>query len=202
MILAIESAVAGGSLSFLRDGEPVVQWNGNSDVSRAEDLLPAITRSMSEAGISRSDLTMLAVSAGPGSFTGIRIGISTALGLAAGLSLPIASASILKAMSACAKSEHVLAAVPMGRSAICVQSFDTNGPSPRLIDGPQTITESAFTERVNSTEGDIFVHGSLVSLCGGRTLIDLGLDLATVLGKYCHQHPDEREEPLFVSKSF
>jgi tRNA threonylcarbamoyladenosine biosynthesis protein TsaB len=201
MILAIESAVAGGSVSFLKNGEAVIRWEGNSDVSRAEDLLPTIEATMSENGISRSDLSMLAVSAGPGSFTGIRIGLSTALGLATGLSLPVASTSVLRAMSSTAIGESVLAAVPMGRGAVCVQVFDTTRGAPRHMEGPVTVTEAEFAHRVNSAEGDVVVQGSLANLCG-RTVINLGLDLATVVGKYCHQYPDERETPLFISKSF
>lgn len=202
MLLAIESAIAGGSVSLMLKDTPTASWKGTSDVSRAEDLLPAIATLMSANGIDRGDISTLAVSAGPGSFTGIRIGVSTAMGLAAGLSIPIVSASILKAMASTVMGENVLAAVPMGRSAVCVQEFDTTGPEPLSTKEPATVTESEFAQKVMTADGKIVVHGSLTKFCEEWPAVDLGFDLARVLGKYCLTHPGEREKPLFISKSF
>ena len=202
MILAIESAIAGGSVSFLQGASAFASWKGDSDVSRAEDLLPAISALMSENGVARNDLSLIAVSAGPGSFTGIRIGVSTAIGLGTGLRIEVASASILKAMASAARSENVMAAVPMGRSAICIQSFDASKDELRPLTEPATITEIEFTQLAAAAPGELVIHGALAKFCKERSVLDLGFDLATVLGKYCHQHPNEREKPLFISKSF
>ena len=198
LLLAIESAIAGGSLSFQRDGKPVASWHGTTGVSRAEELLPAVTRLMRENDIERGDLSIIAVSAGPGSFTGIRIGISTAMGLASALSIPLATCSILKAMAYSVGAGHLLTAVPMGRGAVCVQEFQSMQPAGE----PATMTQDEFVRQASAFPGGVVIHGGLIELCKHLNIMDLGLDLAAALGKYCHQYPDERERPLFISKSF
>ena len=202
MILALESAIAGGSLSIIENGRILAGWNGSSDVSRAEDLLPAIESVIINTGIERKDLSMIAVSGGPGSFTGIRIGMSTALGLAAGLKIPITCVSLLRAMAASANEGPVLAAVPMGRASICIQTFLKDSDAICDEGVPITLTEPDFAERVEHWKGSVATHHSLASLCHNVDIIDLGLDLASVVGKYCEQHPNESERPLFISKSF
>jgi tRNA threonylcarbamoyladenosine biosynthesis protein TsaB len=202
MILAIESAVSGGSLSIVHKGRSLADWNGSSDVSRAEALLRAIDGTLSEAGIDRNAISRIAVSAGPGSFTGIRIGMSTALGLATGLKIPIARVSVLKAMAASAVGEPILAAVPMGRSSVCVQPFLVDNG--RILEKrqPETLSESDFSHQIQDWNGQIVVHQSLTTLTSDRDILDAGLDLAFLVGKYCEEHPNESERPLFISKSF
>ncbi len=202
MILAIESAIAGGSLSVIKDGHTVARWNGRSDVSRAEDLLPAVENMMAEAAIERSALSMIAVSVGPGSFTGIRIGMSTGLGLSTGLRIPMSSVSVLKAMASAMGAGAVLAAVPMGRSSICIQSFSNENGMVNEHSEPTTLSESDFADYIGARNGTVAVHRALTSLAGDRDIVDLGLDLASLVGKYCQEHPNERERPLFISKSF
>jgi tRNA threonylcarbamoyladenosine biosynthesis protein TsaB len=67
MILAIESAVGGGSISLLRGSTEIAGWIGEGGVSRAEDLLPNISRLLHKAVVDKYDITKLAVSTGPGS---------------------------------------------------------------------------------------------------------------------------------------
>src|SRR3954468_18683875 len=99
LTLAIESAIAGGSLALLRNGELCASWTGSSSVSKSDELLANIDDLLTANHIATSDLQLIAVSAGPGSFTGIRIGIATALGLKTGLGIEMASVSALKAMA-------------------------------------------------------------------------------------------------------
>src|SRR5262245_20490522 len=126
--LAIESAIAGGSVSLLDGVNEIAAWTGSSDVSKAEALLVRIDDLMRENDVAKRDIGLIGVSAGPGSFTGIRIGIATALGLKNGLGVSMASESALKATvylqpSGC----RMTAAVPMGRNSVCLQMFDKHG---------------------------------------------------------------------------
>ena len=91
--LAIESAIRGGSVSLIGDGVEIANWIGSADVSKAEDLLADIDLMLGANGLTIHDVGHVAVSAGPGSFTGIRIGIATALGLETGLGIPMSSIS-------------------------------------------------------------------------------------------------------------
>jgi len=132
--LAIESAIAGGSLSLLSNGSELEGWTGNDKVSRAEELLPNIIEILARQGVDRRMISRIAVSLGPGSFTGIRIGIATALGLKNSLNIPCVGMSALEAMAANANvTGTVIAALPVGRDLICSQVFEVSEqgiPSP------------------------------------------------------------------------
>ena len=204
IILSIESAVRGGTISLLRDDAEIANWTGASGVSRAEDLLANIDRMLSENGISRHKIGLIAVSAGPGSFTGIRIGIATALGLKNGLGVEMSSVSALKAMVfKRLTGEQVTAALPVGRNAICLQPFGGTGREVVALDEPHTITESEFTAMVATRNDEIFVaHEAVCKLAGpSANLINFGSNLAYPVGLMCREHPGVQTQPLFISKS-
>ena len=199
-VLAIETAVSGGSLSLLKDGKELANWIGDSDVSRAEDLLVKVDRLLKNTGLDKQNLDLIAVSAGPGSFTGIRIGIATALGIGTGLGRPVSSVSVMVAMANAAPfSEEFVVAVPMGRNAICIQPFVDRQPTGH----PQTITTDTFFASIDSEDSNYALHGSLTEKLKASSLIyDAGFDLAYSIGKYCSEREPQDSEPLFVSKNF
>ena len=86
-LLAIESAVAGGSVALFNGNEFVSGKSGAQAISRAEDLVPNVNDLLKEANVSKSDLARIAVSLGPGSYTGLRIGLASVMGLARGLDI-------------------------------------------------------------------------------------------------------------------
>ena len=199
MILAIEASVGGGSLSLISGGKKVAGWEGDAYVSRAEDVLPAVAQLMSAVQLSRPDLTGVAVSCGPGSFTGIRIGLSTALGLSAGLRIRLTSVSILTAMAAAANQGKALVAVPMGRASICVQWFE-GGCS---VTEPATVSESEFTSLARSSDNAVIIPHVLVGYVDkDEAVTDLGINLSEYIGAFAATHPDHSDSPMFVSKSF
>lgn len=212
--LAIESAVAGGSISLFRGESAIAHWTGTSNVSKAEDLLYNIDLLLRENGIARGEINLVAVSAGPGSFTGIRIGIATALGLKTGLGIKFSSESALKAMVDSVSVEcPVSAALPVGRDAVCVQSFGvrtlcppvTYGQSARSPAGePHTLTESAFAELVGDKSAEVFiVHERLFEKVQALpNAVNFGLNLAHAVGRICMNNRGVVVEPLFISKSF
>lgn len=203
IILAIESAIGGGSISLLRDTTELGSWVGDtSSVSKAENLLFNIDQLLAECNIDRTELDLIAVSAGPGSFTGIRIGIATALGLKAGLGIKMASESALKAIA----DHHgknvkdIFAALPVGRDSICIQKFNHAVETT----GPRTLSESAFFRLVDEQrEAAFVVHTSLVDrLTTGPRMIDAGANIARSIGLICGINRDVVTEPLFIAKSF
>lgn len=200
--LAIESAIAGGSLSLLRDGVEILSWAGTSSLSKAEDLLVNIDLLLSEAAIPPSEIDLIAVSAGPGSFTGIRIGIATALGLKNGLGIAMASESVLKAVSAVQPdAAELLVALPVGRNAVCLQRFSKSGRDLTARDEPDTITENEFFYLQPDTK--IAAHADLFEKMRDRgNAVNLGRNLASAVGRICYENPNVVAKPLFISKSF
>lgn len=205
IILAIEAAIAGGSISLLKGGIEVASWVGASSVSRAEDLLGNIDLLLADSNIPPGQIDLLAVSAGPGSFTGIRIGIATALGLKAGLGVRLASESVLKAMAfSHTGSQDVIAAAPVGRNAVCWQVFEKLGEMVEAAGEPQTMTDDEFLTFVNDQKDRSFaLHGFLYEKAVPRSsLADLGYNLASAVGRICAKNPEIVAGPLFISKTF
>ena len=99
-ILNIETSTKACSVALHNYGELIVYSEDvTANFSHSEKLLKFISELFSDANLSLSDLDAIAVSMGPGSYTGLRIGVSTAKGLCYGLDIPLISISTLKAMS-------------------------------------------------------------------------------------------------------
>ena len=95
LILAFDTATDRATSALVADGEVL-----GERVSRASTLLEDVDALLRQAGAQARDLDALAVGTGPGSFTGIRIGLAAARGLALALDLPAAGVSTLDALAA------------------------------------------------------------------------------------------------------
>jgi tRNA threonylcarbamoyladenosine biosynthesis protein TsaB len=98
-ILGIETSTSQASVALLEGGKLVLSRAHARPKQSAERLLPLIAELLREAGWPRTSLDRLGVSVGPGSFTGLRVGIACAQGLALGLDIPLVGVSSLQAMA-------------------------------------------------------------------------------------------------------
>jgi tRNA threonylcarbamoyl adenosine modification protein YeaZ len=197
--LAFESAIAGGSISLLNGVDEIDHWIGASDVSKAEDLLINIDALLRNNDLSRRDIDLIAVSAGPGSFTGIRIGMATALGLKNGLGVSMTSVSALEAMSATSSRKDAIIVVPMGRNSVCVQKFTevkTDQP-------PKAIDCDRFIEMVHQdSQNTYIVHEKLfTSDVELSHVANFGSNVAFAVGLFAIKNPNLTTAPLFISKA-
>ena len=99
-VLAVETSTLAGGAALLDGGLVVGEYALDVRATHSERLMGAIDRLLTDAGWAVRDLEGLAVSVGPGSFTGLRIGLSTVKGLALALSIPIVAVPTLDAMAA------------------------------------------------------------------------------------------------------
>jgi tRNA threonylcarbamoyladenosine biosynthesis protein TsaB len=98
-VLAFDCAVSGLSVAVVRDGVALAQRREEGR-GQAASLLPAIATVLQEGGVDRRALSMIAVTVGPGSFTGVRVGLATARGLAMALDIPLAGITTTAALLA------------------------------------------------------------------------------------------------------
>jgi len=99
LILALESSVKPASMAACLDGKLLGQYFQNNGFSHSRTLLTMAQALMKNLDIDPGDIDLIAVARGPGSFTGVRIGVSAAKGLAWGLDIPVCGVSTLEAMA-------------------------------------------------------------------------------------------------------
>jgi len=127
LMLTIETATRAGSVCLARGKHIIAARTGDSDVSHSAHLLQHIEELFAEANFTIQDVELFAAATGPGSFTGLRIGLSTLKAFAAMLQRPCAGIPTLHAVAhaaGCAK--RTVAMLPAGRGEVFWQMFETS----------------------------------------------------------------------------
>ena len=99
LILAFESSARPASVALLQDGHLLSQYSQCSQLTHSRTLLPMAEDMLKNAELSLNDVDLFAVAHGPGSFTGVRIGVSTVKGLSWALDKPCVGVSTLEGMA-------------------------------------------------------------------------------------------------------
>lgn len=108
VVLAFDCAITGLGVALVRDGA-VLAVHREEGREQAARLMPAIARLFETAGLDRRAVTLIAVTVGPGSFTGVRVGLAAARGLAIALEVPLAGLATTDVLLAQAHAEDRLA---------------------------------------------------------------------------------------------
>ncbi len=128
-ILNIETATKNCSVSLAKDGK-LIAWRevNTGSYSHAEQLHVFIAEIMEELALSFDSLNAIAVSKGPGSYTGLRIGVSTAKGLAFAQNIPLISVATLHtlALQATGDYNYIIPMLDARRMEVFTQVFDKN----------------------------------------------------------------------------
>jgi tRNA threonylcarbamoyladenosine biosynthesis protein TsaB len=103
-VLAFDCAISGLAIAVARDGVGLAERREEGR-GQAATLLPAIAATLQEAGVERQALSLIAVTIGPGSFTGVRVGLAAARGLALALGVPLAGITTTAALLAAAPND-------------------------------------------------------------------------------------------------
>ena len=106
LILNIETSTTLCSVSLAKEGKIVASKEMNEGFTHAENLHVFIEEVLAKAGKSVKDLNAIAVGSGPGSYTGLRIGVSAAKGLAYALNIPLIAVNTLQTMAAMAVKQN------------------------------------------------------------------------------------------------
>ncbi|MGE0252589.1 MAG: tRNA (adenosine(37)-N6)-threonylcarbamoyltransferase complex dimerization subunit type 1 TsaB [Dongiaceae bacterium] len=129
MWLVIDTSQAALLVAVGRDGKCIAQHAEAMTRGQAEKLIPVIESLLQDAKIDKSALTEIIAGIGPGSFTGIRLGLAAAEGLALGLKIPIAGVTAMEALHAAGPGEAGVIAIPDGKGGYYAQEFNVEGKS-------------------------------------------------------------------------
>lgn len=166
-LLALESSAKAASCAVLSDGEPVASAWQATGLTHSRTLLPMAADLLKNSGLSLADMDAVAVAAGPGSFTGLRIGISAAKGLAWGAEKPCLGVSTLEAMAwpLCHLEGIVVCAMDARRRQIYNAVFRCeNGALVRLREDRAISLEDAAAD-LRDLEGPMTIVGDGAALC-------------------------------------
>jgi tRNA threonylcarbamoyl adenosine modification protein YeaZ len=145
-LLAIDTALERCSVGVSSGGRPPVLISETIGRGHAERLFGMMSAAMDEAGLVFADLDRIAVTVGPGSFTGLRVGIAAARGLALVIGCPVAGIGTLDAIAETARETvgavPVLAALDAKRDEVYAQAFDADG---RPLSEPAAGPAALFT---------------------------------------------------------
>jgi tRNA threonylcarbamoyladenosine biosynthesis protein TsaB len=129
VILALDTSTEQASIALLREGAPLAELSWLSQRNHSRQLSSAIRFTLQLANADASQLGALVVAIGPGSFNGVRVGVSAAKGLALGLRVPLVGVSTLDviAYQHSDTGKDVLAVVPAGRGQVYMARYHGQG---------------------------------------------------------------------------
>ena len=180
LMLALESSAKAASAALARDGVLLDMDFQNAGLTHSRTLLPMAEAVLERAGLSVRDLDAVAVAHGPGSFTGIRIGVSTAKGLCWGGEKPAVGVSTLEAMAwnavdAGAGERLICCAMDARRNQVYNALFTISDGRPRRLCADRAIGLAELAEELKHSKKPVFVLGDGGELCY-QYLSEQGLD--------------------------
>ena len=182
LILALESSAKAASVALCRDGVLIAQSQQCSGLTHSCTLLPMAEQMLKNTDTRLADVDAIAVARGPGSFTGVRIGVSTAKGLAWGAQKPAIGVSTLEAMAyhglAAGEGALVCAAMDARRSQIYNALFEIRGGKPVRLCEDRAISLAEL--------GEELLVGDGAQLCY-NTCLDMGIPAVLAPGNLVSQ---------------
>jgi len=169
LILALDTATEKGSLALAADGRLLGEYSLHSPGTYLQHLLPGVEELLKVAGRSLKEVEAIAVSQGPGNFTGLRIGLATAKGLAWALGCPLAPVPTLEALAAQIPFQPHPTAVIMDakREEVYLGLFQCPAELPQALSEPQRLPVAALPARLQPplllTGPGLDVYGDFLS---------------------------------------
>ena len=182
-ILALDCAHETCSAAVTAENDVIASQTVAMERGQAEALIPMVQAVMKQADIGFSDLGCIAVSTGPGSFTGVRVGLAAADGLAMAANLPEIGVSLLEAVAFAAGFAGKLCVVlETKRDDFYAQLFENSHPvsEPFVAEGKYFDTLQGFTFAGNGV-------ARLIEETGNKPALDTPMPDAAVLGKMAAQ---------------
>lgn len=167
LILAFESSAKPASAALVKDGQLLSQYMQCSALTHSRTLLPMAEDMLKNAELRLSDVDLIAVAHGPGSFTGIRIGVSTVKGLAWAAEKPCVGVSTLEAMAwhGLAVGGYICPVMDARRSQVYNALFKIENGRPVRMTEDRPIALEELSKEVTALNAPVFLVGDGAALC-------------------------------------
>ena len=167
LILAFETSAKAGSVALLENGKLLAESYQNTGLTHSQTLMVMAEDMLKAAGKTVSDLTAVAVAEGPGSFTGVRIGVAAAKGLAWGGEIPCYGVSTLEAMAQTLGiwEGYVCPCMDARRSQVYNALFYVNQGKLERVAEDRAIALADLKEELKNLDKPIFLVGDGSILC-------------------------------------
>ena len=148
LILAVDTSATPVSCALLQDERVLASYYSHSGQTHSQTLIPMIEHALHLSGVTVAQLDALAVNVGPGSFTGVRIGVSTVKGLAFAGDIPCVAVSTLESMAEPLRFLPMEALVCCVMDARCQQVYTASF----LLNAEGTLTRQTADEAISVEE--------------------------------------------------
>ena len=166
-ILAFETSAKAASVALMEKGKLLGESYQNTGLTHSQTLMVMAEDLLKACGLTAKDVEAVAVAAGPGSFTGVRIGVAAAKGFAWGGELPCYGVSTLEAMARNlgAYQGYVVPAMDARRSQVYTAIFRAEKGSLTRIEADMAISLAELGEKIKNYTQPVFLVGDGANLC-------------------------------------
>jgi len=178
-ILAIDTSTKILSLG-ISDGDKIYEYNIEVGIKLSNLLVPALKRVVDSLGWRMGDIDCFACGLGPGSFTGVRVGLATIKGLSFSLDKPLAGISSLDILARNVKKDNgfVIPVIDAKRNLIYSSIYKIKDGISKRITAYMLLEEEEFFKKVKKTislkqENNVIILGDALTLYKGRLLAEL-----------------------------
>jgi tRNA threonylcarbamoyladenosine biosynthesis protein TsaB len=148
LILAIETATRTGGIAIARGENVLAEVDGDPAISHSANLIEMIQEALKSAGVTLADVDLFTVAVGPGSFTGLRIGLATVKAFATHLNRKVVGVSTLAAVAhASGAKGGLVSLLPAGRGEVFAQHFSVDDGSVTATDDAQHLSPTAVLDK-------------------------------------------------------
>jgi|SRR5262245_2193776 len=218
LTLALDTSSAAGSVALVRDGRVAIERSGDGSRTHGERLPAELMAVLQDAGAGLKDVDRLAVVVGPGSFTGLRVGIATMQGLAMALEMRVTPVSAFEALAWHARgtADAVATWIDAHRGEVFATLFTRDGRT--AIEAPSSLPPGSTLDAWSPAlaplssvrwlgDGAVRYRDVIEARLGGRAAIDTTPPLlAGAAGLIADAEPDRAVRPhalvpLYVRRS-
>ncbi|WP_409362193.1 tRNA (adenosine(37)-N6)-threonylcarbamoyltransferase complex dimerization subunit type 1 TsaB [Bartonella heixiaziensis] len=209
LILAIDTASIYCAVALIRHKTVIARVSEHMNKGHAEKLIGYITQVTDQANITLNQVDRIAVNIGPGSFTGVRVGVSTARALALALEIPAIGVSALEALAAQAENKNTTLAITVvieaGREMFYHQDFNEDliplgAPSLKTIEN--IIEDLPQQTRLTGPAAHVVALYIKNNQINKKVVLDQSLCETADIVSYAHlaanKQPQKRPHPLYL----